>query len=81
LAILREKITIGETAFGRSCLRTVVEAIEVDDHLIRTHGSKTSLEQAVVAGEQTGRGVRGFMRNWRAQGDSNPCFRRERATS
>ena len=23
----------------------------------------------------------GFIRNWRAQGDSNPCFRRERATS
>jgi DNA invertase Pin-like site-specific DNA recombinase len=76
---MREKITVGETSFRRAYLRAVVEAIEVDDHIIRIHGSKTSLEQAVVAGEQIGKGVRGFIRKWRAQRESNPCFRRERA--
>jgi site-specific DNA recombinase len=78
---MREKITVGETSFRRAYLRAVVEAVEVDDHVIRIHGSKTSLEQAVVAGEQIGKGVRGFIRKWRAQRESNPCFRRERATS
>ncbi len=80
-AFMREKITVGETSFRRAYLRAVVEAVEVDDHVIRIHGSKTSLEQAVVAGEQIGKGVRGFIRKWRAQRESNPCFRRERATS
>jgi site-specific DNA recombinase len=78
---MREKITSGETSFRRAYLRAVVEAIEVDDHVIRIHGSKTSLEQAVVAGGQIGKGVRCFIRKWRSLGDSNPCFRRERATS
>jgi hypothetical protein len=69
---MREKITGGETSFRRAYLRAVVEAIEVDDRVIRIHGSKTSLEQAVVAGEQIGKGVRGFIRKWRARRDSNP---------
>ncbi|MBG0809539.1 recombinase family protein [Methylosinus sp. H3A] len=68
---MREKITVGETSFRRAYLRAVVEAIEVDDQVVRIHGSKTSLEQAVVAGEQIGKSVRGFIRKWRARRDSN----------
>ncbi|WP_244594528.1 hypothetical protein [Methylosinus sporium] len=68
---MREKITVGETSFRRANLRAVVEAVEVDDQVIRIHGSKTSLEQSVVAGEQIGKGVRGFIRKWRARRDSN----------
>ncbi|MDP3553718.1 hypothetical protein [Methylocystis sp.] len=44
----------------------------MDDKVIRTHGSKASLEQAVLAGEQIGKGVRGFIGKWRARRDSNP---------
>jgi site-specific DNA recombinase len=62
-------------------LRSIIDAIEVDDGLIRVHGSKAGLEQAVIAAERIGNGVRSFIRNWRSLGDSNPCFRRERATS
>ena len=80
-AFMRERITTGETTFRKAYLRSIVDAIEVDDKVIRIHGSKASLEQAVIAGEQIGKGVRSFIRKWRAQGDSNPCFRRERATS
>jgi site-specific DNA recombinase len=80
-AFMRERITTGETTFRKAYLRSIVEAVEVDDEVIRIHGSKASLEQAVIAGEQIGKGVRSFIRKWRAQGDSNPCFRRERATS
>ena len=80
-AFMRERITTGETTFRKAYLRSIVDAIEVDDKVIRIHGSKASLEQAVIAGEQIGKGVRSFIRKWRAQGDSNPCFRRERANS
>jgi site-specific DNA recombinase len=80
-AFMRERITTGETTFRKAYLRSIVDAIEVDDKVIRIHGSKASLEQAVIAGEQIGKGVRSFIRKWRSLGDSNPCFRRERATS
>ena len=80
-AFMRERITTGETTFRKAYLRSIVDAIEVDDKTIRIHGSKASLEQAAIAGEQIGKGVRGFIRKWRAQEDSNPCFRREGAAS
>ena len=69
---MRERITTGETTFRKAYLRSIVDAIEVDDKVIRIHGSKASLEQTVIAGEQIGKGVRSFIRKWRAQGDSNP---------
>lgn len=80
-AFMRKRITTGDTTFRKAYLRSIVDGIEVDDQVIRIHGSKASLEQAIIAGEQIGKGVRSFIRKWRAQGDSNPCFRRERATS
>ncbi len=70
-AFMRERITTGETTFRKAYLRSIVDAIEVDDKTIRIHGSKASLEQAVIAGEQIGKGVRSFIRKWRAQRDSN----------
>jgi site-specific DNA recombinase len=70
-SFMRERITEGETPFRKAYLRSIVEAIEVDDKVIRIHGSKTSLEQAVIAGEQIGKGVRSFVRKWRARRDSN----------
>ncbi len=41
-AFMREKITEGETPFRKAYLRSIVEAIEVDDKVIRIHGSKAS---------------------------------------
>ena len=70
-AFMRERITTGETTFRKAYLRSIVDAIEVDDKAIRIHGSKTSLEQAVIAGEQIGKGVRGFIRKWRATVDDD----------
>ncbi len=80
-AFMRERITRGETTFRKAYSRSIVDAIEVDDKVIRILGSKASLETAVIAAEQIGKGVRGLIREWRSLGDSNPCFRRERATS
>jgi site-specific DNA recombinase len=65
---MSEKITTGEPSFRRAYLRSIIEGIEVDDNVIRIHGSRTSLEQAVIAKEQIGKGVRGFIRKWRSLG-------------
>lgn len=67
-SFMRERITTGETTFRKAYLRSIVDAIEVDDKVIRIHGSKASLEQAVIAGEQIGKGVRSFIRKWRSLG-------------
>lgn len=75
------RITTGKTTFRKAYLRSIVDAIEVDDKVVRIHGSEASIEPAVIAGEQIGKGIRSFIRKWRSLGDSNPCFRRERATS
>jgi site-specific DNA recombinase len=70
-SFMRERITEGETTFRKAYLRSIIDAIEVDDKVIRIHGSKASLEQAVIAGEKIGKGVRSFVRKWRAMPDSN----------
>ncbi len=47
-------------------------------------GHKSALLRTLVAasgGKSAGIDVPSFVPKWRAQGDSNPCFRRERATS
>ena len=68
---MSEKITSGDSAFRRNYLRSIIEGVEVDDKVIRIHGSKSALEQAVTNGDSVGKGVRGFIRNWRARHDSN----------
>ncbi len=64
-------------------LWALAQRVEVDreTHII---GDKSALLRTLVAasgGKTTGMGVPSFVPKWRAQGDSNPCFRRERATS
>ena len=65
---MSEKITHGDSAFRRNYLRSIIEGVEVDDKVIRIHGSKSALEQAVTNGDSVGKGVRGFIRNWRFLG-------------
>jgi predicted nuclease with TOPRIM domain len=65
---MSEKITSGDSAFRRNYLRSIIEGVEVDDKVIRIHGSKSALEQAVTNGDSVGKGVRGFIRNWRSLG-------------
>jgi site-specific DNA recombinase len=80
-ALMRENITTGDIPFRKAYLRWLIDAVEVDDGLIRIHGSKSTLEQAVIAGSQADKGVRSFVRKWRSLGESNPCFSLERAVS
>src|SRR5690606_8264932 len=78
---MRENITTGEIPFRKAYLRSVIDRIEVDDDVVRIVGDKTTLEQAVGGKGFAVSGVRSFARNWYAQGESNPCSRRERAVS
>jgi site-specific DNA recombinase len=80
-SVMRENITTGDIPFRKAYLRWLIDAIEVDDRLIRIHGSKSTLEQAIIASSQAGKGVRSFVRKWRSLGESNPCFSLERAAS
>ena len=79
--LMRDKLDSGDTQARKAYLRSVISRIEVDDQKVRIIGEKAALAD-VIAGRQTQAGnVRGFVREWRSLGESNPCFRRERATS
>jgi site-specific DNA recombinase len=68
---MNEKLDTGDTSARKTYIRSIVDAIEVDDRAIRIIGSRDVLE-AVIAGKQTANGnVRGFVRKWRARRDSN----------
>ena len=70
---MNEKLDTGDTSARKTYIRSIVDAIEVDDRAIRIIGSRDVL-QAVIAGKQTANGnVRGFVRKWRAGRDSNLC--------
>jgi site-specific DNA recombinase len=56
-SLMRENITTGDVPFRKAYLRWLIDAVEVDDRVIRIHGSKSTLEQAVIA---SGRPARGF---------------------
>lgn len=68
---MRENISTGEIPFRKAYLRSLIDAVEVGDRIIRIHGSKTTLERAVLADYAKHPGVRGFVRNWRIREDSN----------
>ncbi len=69
--LMNQKLDAGDTNTRKAYIRSIVEAVEVDDRAIRIVGSKNIL-QAAIAGKQTENGnVRGFVRKWRARRDSN----------
>jgi site-specific DNA recombinase len=79
--LMNEKLDNADTNARKGYIRSIIDAIEVDDRVIRIIGSKDIL-QAAIAGKQIENGnVRGFVRKWRSLGESNPCFSLERAAS
>lgn len=69
--IMRDNVTNGEVPFRKAYIRSLVDRIEVDDHVIRIIGDKATLEQAVTHGASVGNAVRSFEPKWRARHDSN----------
>jgi len=71
--LMTDKLDNGDTNARKGYIRSIIDAVEVDDKAVRIIGSKDVL-QAVIAGKQTPNGnIRGFVRNWRARRDSNSC--------
>lgn len=59
-----------------------VDRVDVDDHVIRIIGDNTDLEHAIISGFSAATtDARGFVRKWRAHGESNPGLIRERDLS
>jgi len=52
---MNEKLDTGDTSARKTYIRSIVDAIEVDDRAIRIIGSRDVL-QAVIAGKQTANG-------------------------
>jgi hypothetical protein len=77
---MSDELDTGDTTTRKGYIRSIIDAVEVDDGAIRIVGSKDVL-QAAIAGKQAENGnVRGFVRKWRATTVSNTS-RRARPTS
>ena len=82
IASLKTRLLEGPTAFRKEYLQSVVERVEVSDSVIRLTGRKDRLARQLMSGRPLPKSrVRSFGQDWRPQGDSNPCRRRERAVS
>ena len=80
--LMRDNVTSGEIPFRKAWLQAIVDRVEVGSDVVRIVGDKENLETALTgAGGTVVPGVRSSVRKWRALRESNPCFRRERATS
>jgi len=67
VAIMRDNILTGDTAFRRTWLRAVIDQVEVDDREVRIHGRRTTLERLVMGGEAAPASVPSFVRKWRRE--------------
>ena len=80
----RKRMRLDGGGYRRDHLRALAQRVEVDDTEVRIIGSKTDLLRTLSAtssAKSAPFGVRTFVRNWRPLGESNPCYRRERAVS
>ena len=80
----RRRMRTESGGYRRDHLRALAQRVEIDVKEVRILGSKSELLRTLVAASSAktaGFGVPSFVPKWRAQGDSNPCFRCERATS
>ena len=69
--LMTDKLSAGDTNTRKAYIRSIIDAVEVDDRAIRIIGSRDVL-QAAIAGKQTeNENVRGFVRKWRTRRDSN----------
>jgi DNA invertase Pin-like site-specific DNA recombinase len=78
---LRDALASDDPSFRKAYLRLFVDQVIVGDNEIRLRGPKAALAKATTVGglPPSGGVVPSFVREWRPVGDSNPCYRRERA--
>ncbi|SHF02025.1 Resolvase, N terminal domain [Acidocella aminolytica 101 = DSM 11237] len=76
---LQGRLLDGPVAMRKAYAQAIVDRIEVDDREIRIFGRKDKLLSQLMSEKPKLRSkVLSFGRQWRPQGDSNPCYRRER---
>jgi len=68
---MREKFSTGSVPFRKAYLRSLIDAVEVDDHQIRIKGNKELLEKAVLATQSGQSWCSQTSTRWRARRDSN----------
>ena len=77
---LRAKLRDPRVDYRKAYIRLITDRIEVDDSEVRVLGRQTKLLAAVTSNlGNTENTVPSSVRSWRPLGDSNPCYRRERA--
>jgi hypothetical protein len=64
--LMSEKLDNGDTNARKGYIRSIVDAVEVDDKTIRIIGSKDVLQAAVAGKQIANENIRGFVRKWRA---------------
>ena len=80
---LRQALSSDDPAFRKAYLRLFVGQIVVSDAEVRMKGPIGALAAATMNGGLPPADRRGsqFYSEWRPVGDSNPCYRRERAVN
>jgi len=74
---MQTRLLTAEPGTRKAYLRLFVERIEVDDTEVRIFGGKDTLQRSLSGAESE---VPSFVPKWRPQRDSNPRYRRERAS-
>lgn len=81
---LRTRLLDRASGFGKQYLKLLVDEIRIEGNRAEMTGSYAALAAVVAQGgpdTNKGTAVPRFMPDWRPQGGSNPCCRRERAES
>jgi hypothetical protein len=80
--LLRDKLYQGAPEFRQAYARLLMDEVRITEEEICISGSKSVLARCAAEGvAEPVPKVLSFVQEWRAQRESNPCFRRERATS
>ena len=79
--LVREKLDSGDSQARKAYLRAVISRIEIDDQVVRIIGEKASLADVIAGRQAQAPNVRGFVRKWRALGESNPSCKIENLES
>ena len=69
--LISDKLENGDVQARKAYLSSIILAIEVEDNRIRIMGEKSSLAAAVAGKATDHKNVRGFVRKWCGQEDSN----------
>jgi site-specific DNA recombinase len=71
---MNERLENADTNARKGYIRSIIDAIEVDDKAIRIIGCRDILQAAIAGKQIENRNVSGFVRKWRANRDKDGHF-------